>query len=121
MADDRTDPVVVSDDLIECDDECVSGSFAWTPGESIQELLEEVHPEDREALILFLARKAHDFLVVVAAAAATCLYDEDGSALEKAQDLVDDASLELNAQFGIMEMEATLRALPEDEADPDMS
>lgn len=117
MTADRLNPAVVSNDMVECEDNCVSGTFAWTPGESMQELLDEVPQEIREALMNTMAARMHDFVGIVALAVFAIDHDADGTAFIQARSLLENAIVELNAKLGIMAFEAVLNGPPEEDVD----
>jgi hypothetical protein len=74
----------------------------------MQELLDEVPQEIREALMSTMATRVHDFIAVIAMAVFTIDHDTDGTAFIKARTLLEETAIELNAKLGIMALEAEL-------------
>lgn len=119
MTAEQPDPIVITGDHIECEEDCATGTFNWTPGTAILELLNEVDSADREALVEMLSVMGHHVLGVVAASVMAYDYSEDDSALEKAQNLLMDAIITLQAEYGVMQMEVAMTYADDEDDAPD--
>jgi len=56
-----SNPIVIHDDGSTCGSLCFSGDIKWTPGQSVQEKLQQLSPEQQEEVAAALKAMSHNF------------------------------------------------------------